>query len=817
MTDPESITPDTTIGIGHVFLEPPPFVATSSEQPSPFRTWEIVGIIKSCPEDFVVREIASRKRTPKLPKEFDLVADLAPSDAGAASVDTASPVQESDDDKAPTTNVTQQSHNIESNKGGVKPSAKPTAQKSKEPSVSPSDIVNSILVESFGKEKASEIVGQIGMVQRRALACLEKYSTVAAVDDSNHVVWIPPLPTATEDSSLDNDNRKSHRGGNRGHLHRNLKLVFPLLQTETVLREETGRDEASAGESEKAETEKHPWIRVSIDDTFFGLAASLYRPQDDIPLLYSFRNQGCLLLEVGQQTHGKKRKRGRDDTPTDDGSVVFLRLRPDLSRDERRPLHHLISKAYRDFETSTISNYCTSEESQDIAAIVVKWSNRAQQRAKKKNCEKSCASKADSSGSSVNTLCVLQKTQTEHLSAVKRLARAIRCRQSDIGLAGIKDMHAVTFQFCTIANVSPKRVERANSSLKSQGIELGRIQEVDWVLNQGDLQGNRFDIVIRQVKRIEVRCEEGVQSEVRVPCEREHIRAMARRVNKSGFINFYGEQRLGTPGRTSDVGVRPFDIGRALLQQDFAKAIDLLMTGRLVCAGEDGIERADIRQARKVWRETNGDAEKTLKAMPSGDAMARERTVLQGLKRYGSQEPLAALKCLHISVRSFWINAYQSFVWNSMASERLKRFGTKVVKGDLYRLSEDEGRAGVRVVTDDASTIDIANVVLPLPGYAVQYPDNEIGELFRHFLAKENVSFDRSAPSEATAKGSYRPLIAFAHNLEVDFDSIEGNDASASETEQDTVAAAFKLEFDLPSGSYATMLLRELMLTTIVR
>jgi tRNA pseudouridine13 synthase len=150
-----------------------------------------------------------------------------------------------------------------------------------------------------------------------------------------------------------------------------------------------------------------------------------------------------------------------------------------------------------------------------------------------------------------------------------------------------------------------------------------------------------------------------------------------------------------------------------------------------------------------------------------------------------------------------------------MASQRLKRFGTKVVKGDLYRLSDDEGR-GVRVVTNDASSVDIANVVLPLPGYAVQYPENEIGELFRDFLIRENVSFDRSAPTEATAKGSYRSLIAFAQNLEVDFDSIEGNDASASETEQDS-AAAFKLKFDLPSGSYATMLLRELMLTTIVR
>ena len=40
------------------------------------------------------------------------------------------------------------------------------------------------------------------------------------------------------------------------------------------------------------------------------------------------------------------------------------------------------------------------------------------------------------------------------------------------------------------------------------------------------------------------------------------------------------------------------------------------------------------------------------------------------------------------------------------------------------------------------------------------------------FWKEENVSFDRDVHREATAKGSYRPLIAFAQNLEVSFDEI---------------------------------------------
>ena len=186
----------------------------------------------------------------------------------------------------------------------------------------------------------------------------------------------------------------------------------------------------------------------------------------------------------------------------------------------------------------------------------------------------------------------------------------------------------------------------------------------------------------------------------------------------------------------SEVGVRAFDIGRALLQQDFTRAIDLLMTGRLLCRGSDDVESPEIRNARQVWKESGGDANKTLKAIPRGDAMARERIVLQGLKRYGSTEPLAALKCLHFAVRTFWINAYQSFVWNAMASERLKRFGTSVVKGDLYRVEGKGEASDVRVVENDCASINFSQIVLPLPGYSIRYPDNEMGVLYRDFLER---------------------------------------------------------------------------------
>jgi tRNA(Glu) U13 pseudouridine synthase TruD len=116
------------------------------------------------------------------------------------------------------------------------------------------------------------------------------------------------------------------------------------------------------------------------------------------------------------------------------------------------------------------------------------------------------------------------------------------------------------------------------------------------------------------------------------PCEIIHVRNMVERIRKSGFINFYGEQRLGSPGESEEVGTRAFDIGKAMLQHKFSMAIDLLIAGRTVNRGGGQVENTKARKAREIWKATGGDAVATLKAFPNGDSMPRERSVLKGLK-----------------------------------------------------------------------------------------------------------------------------------------------------------------------------------------
>lgn len=138
-----------------------------------------------------------------------------------------------------------------------------------------------------------------------------------------------------------------------------------------------------------------------------------------------------------------------------------------------------------------------------------------------------------------------------------------------------------------------------------------------------------------------------------------------------------------------------------------------------------------------------------------------------------------------------------------MATERLRRYGVKVVPGDLLLA---KGRDTPELATEHSTNESIEKVVLPMPGYDVQYPTNEIGQLYQDLMEGENVQFDKSAPEESKAKGSYRCLVTSVANLTYEYELIEERDL-----------ANVMFSFDLPKGSYATMFFRELMLKTVAR
>ena len=731
----------------------------------------------------------------------------------------------------------------------------------------PKNLVDSLdQLHEVAKERIHYLASE---TKRMSSAALRDDNDNCSKDDcgeafKSNEVWIPPRkrPTTTinckdrkksvEDSGVNKDNQHE-RIVSKFDFFRAVESTYPLLKTESLphassLNNDNNDIKLCIVQTKKSENDN--WIRASIDRTFDDLIQYLDNPVDDLLDLINFRNSGLngysMLREKieadkedvdasGSIKKGK-RKRNRDNNrgarndwgviqnDRANGLCAALHLKPILSKDDRRKIHRIVASIDKNLDTSAVQiNKSADNSGGDSVVLVVSWQNRAVVRfneKKRKRSSQSMRKNASYPGGTSgslhtynNVFCVLKKSQREHLTTMQKLSRTLKCRQSDITFAGIKDMQAITHQFITIRNgMSRHRIERANRQLRlchGRSIELGHFYNVDFLLNTGDLKGNCFDIVIRNIARVRVhKYGSEALGESFEGCKNIDTDIAVDRIRRHGFINFYGEQRIGSCGERKQIGVRSCDIGRALLKRDYKIAIDLLMTGSTL-RESDG-----VRRVRETWIESGGNPTATLKAF-SGDILPREWAVLKGLNRF-PDNPLEAIRFVPFAMRTFWVHAYQSLVWNFAASKRIEIYGIKVVLGDLYvendKLPE---RCNVQVVTSsvDISSISLDQIVLPLPGFNIRYPENKIATFYKDFLESDGVCFTKENESECTAKGSYRKLIVRPKNLT---SSLVVRDDDRDDTGSPS-SHDLNLSFELPKGSFATMCLREMMLTTAFR
>ncbi|XP_003744717.2 pseudouridylate synthase 7 homolog [Galendromus occidentalis] len=440
-----------------------------------------------------------------------------------------------------------------------------------------------------------------------------------------------------------------------------------------------------------------------------------------------------------------------------------------------------------------------------------------------------------------HTTFVLYKDNTDTMEAINAIAGLTRTKPSVFSYAGTKDKRAITTQRVSVYRMKPDYLLGINK--RNEKFKIGNVHFAQKQIQLGELTGNRFIITLRDVKG-------GTQEEMRAALEN----------LRKGFINYFGLQRFGT------TSIPTHDIGKKMLASKWAEACDLILRPR-----DGGRPRRDLDAARALWMGTK-DASKCYDLLTTrGSQTSLEGHLLAALKKDPGNFQ-SALFGLQKNTRLLYIHAYQSFIWNSVVSRRLEMFGAKVVLGDLVLppdSKEDGDRAPVEYVTaENITRFTIWDVVLPLPGFSIKYPDNEQAGWFIDIVKSdgfENLDCFSSNNKSFAMRGTYRKVYCLPKDLdfeiksytnpneplvETDWDALLKKDEKLRELETRKIqvkqdrrekerAAQLKngeeiyerkkpappadgkvdseekigvvLSFSLPAASYATMLLREFL------
>ena len=399
----------------------------------------------------------------------------------------------------------------------------------------------------------------------------------------------------------------------------------------------------------------------------------------------------------------------------------------------------------------------------------------------------------------------LFKENMETFEAISHLSKKCRTEEKHFGFAGTKDRRGRTTQRVSVSMVSAEQIVGAAKQINR--IEVGNFSYEKNEIKLGDLAGNRFEIGVRNV-------DPELSSYLLQP--------VMESFRKTGFINYFGTQRFGTQG------VPTHEIGKELIKGNYSTVIDLILKPR------ESESMLPLKQAREVWRDEQ-DANKALQILRSN---RKDRTIegklLLGLSRRHKNDSIGALNEIPRHQRLLYVHALQSYIWNKVVSKRIQVFGTKVLKGDLVSSREEavEGGAGANKeelveVVEDVSKVDIHDVILPIPGTKVKFPDNEIKSWYEEFLAEDGLtleSFDSSV-KDYKLPGDYRRLIIKPTDVDwelksytdpttdlilSDWEKMKNPEADATDKSEGE-SKALIIKFSLPSSSYATMALREIM------
>ncbi len=347
------------------------------------------------------------------------------------------------------------------------------------------------------------------------------------------------------------------------------------------------------------------------------------------------------------------------------------------------------------------------------------------------------------------TRMILQKRNWDTVGALTAMSKKLGRGRKSFSYSGTKDRASISVQLVSIFGVEPLQL----SGLRIKDISINGAWKGDAV-ELGSNVGNAFEAIVRSP---------------------EHPDSSTQIISELGgrFPNYFDRQRFG-------YRLNNFRVGRLILENRIQDAAMAFLTDT---ANEDN---KDAVEARKKLADEQ-DFKAALLYFPR--YLKYERTVIEYMSRYDNFAN--ALRKLPRGILMLFIHAVESGMFNAVLEKRLINEDTdsKVYCERNFYGFPDSDKPSVEEKNGFAA--------MPILGYETQ--DRYIGEyeseaMERFGITREN--FKIKWMPELSMKGSFRALLAPVKNL-----SCNACDAGQ------------KLKFEIPSGSYATILINEITKT----
>lgn len=414
----------------------------------------------------------------------------------------------------------------------------------------------------------------------------------------------------------------------------------------------------------------------------------------------------------------------------------------------------------------------------------------------------------------------LCKEGTDAVSIFGHLSRALGIHNSNFRVAGTKDKRALTTQKVTVKWLTAEKLQKNLKSFRSKGgrVSAGNFRYSKESLELGDLKGNHFTIALRDIHGSD-----------------QVIATAVENLRQNGFINYFGQQRFGT------ASVKTSDIGLALIKSQWMKAIELILKPR----GNESPQMTRMRAHWWMYRQPK-DAVILLGSRIS-QSKTIEATLLNGMAQEHEHDYVNALSYLQKNTKLLYVHAYQAWIWNNAVSQRIHKYGLRVLIGDLVKTESNSDPKDDSAEVDDVkekSKIEsvtavtaenignycVTDVLMPIPGFKVSYPKNDdLKKIYNDLLASDGLDngFEslRHTVDMFSLPGAYRHILLKPSNvswksvqhsdmnedlLVSDIDILSGK-SPHKESDGSGSLRALLIDLTLPSSTYATMALRELM------